>query len=210
MKNYLEINKKAYGQLAEEYNKRCNQNLINQKRLLLDFIKLLKENFSHPIKVLDVGCGVGINCKILEEQGISCAGVDFSSKMLEYAKVNSPKSRFILKNFLEYETEEKFHGIILGSFLNLFQKEDLRKVIAKIQSLLVCNGMIVVYTKLYPKTKEGIFIKDGYLQKVNRFVKFWKRNDFIKYIESHFKIISEKSGYGDPSWAVFILKNRKP
>lgn len=204
MKKYLEINKKAYGLLAEEYNKKCIQNLTNQKKLLSEFIKLLKENFSDSIKVLDVGSGVGINCKILEEQNISCIGIDFSKEMLDYAKIHSPRSRFILKNFLDYETDKKFHGIILGAFLNVFQKEDWGRVVSKIQNLLIYNGLIVVYAKLYPETKDGIFVKDGYFKKVERFVKFWERDDFIREIKCHFKIISEKRGYGK-GWKVFIL-----
>lgn len=210
MKNYIDINRVAYNSLAGEYNKRYPKIIKRQKQVLKKFIILLKRNFNVSIKVLDVGCGVGINCKILEKEKIKCTGIDNASKMIKYARKNSPQSRFILSNFLNYKRKSKFQGIILGSFLNLFPDEDLEKIFIKIKQLLDDNGFIFIYKKLYNQNKEGLFLKEGYNSKVKRFIKFRKKEDFIKKLKQHFNIIYAGKGYGDKKWHTFVVQKLEP
>ena len=206
MKDYININRAAYNSLADEYNKRYLKYIRQQKQVLKKFIILLKRNFNVPIKILDVGCGVGINCKILEKEKIKCTGIDNAPKMIKYARKNSPQSRFILSNFLNYKRKSKFQGIVLSSFLHLFPKNDLEKVFVKIKQVLDDNGFAFIALKLYSRNKEGLFLKESYNLKVKRFAKFWKKEDFIKKIEQHFNIIYAGKGYGDKKWHIFIVQ----
>ena len=204
IKNYIDINRTAYNSLADEYNTKCFKNIKKQKQLLKKFVTLLKKNFDIPIKVLDVGCGIGANCRILEEEQIECTGIDNASEMIKYARRNSPRSRFIVSNFLDYKGKDKFQGIILGAFLNLFPEKDLEKLLLKTKQLLDNNSFVFIYTKLYNQNKEGLFLKEGYDSKIKRFIRLWKKEDFIKKLEKYFNIVYMGKGYGDKKWYMFV------
>jgi predicted TPR repeat methyltransferase len=204
--DYFKINQNVYNELADEYQERHKLNQKQQKKLLSEFVKQLKHRFS-DVSVLDVGCGVGINCKLLEEEKIHCTGIDFSSRMIEYAKKNSPDSKFILSNFVDYKSVKKFNGIILGAFLNLISKKDFDGIMIKIKNLLVDEGFILIYIRLFSETKEGILVKSNYSKKLKRFVRHWKKGELISVLEKYFSFISAKKGYGDENWYIFMFKN---
>jgi len=203
-KNYIDINRAAFNSLASEYNTKCFENIRKQKQVLRKFVILLKENFNIPIKVLDVGCGVGINCMILEEEKIKCTGIDIAPEMIKYARKNSPQSQFIVSNFLDYKGKDKFQGIILGAFLHLFPEKDFETLLIKTKQLLNNNGFVFIYMKFYNQNKEGFFPKKGYNLQVKRFIRFWGKEDFIKKLKQYLNIVYVSEGYGDKKWYIFI------
>ncbi|MBI2110466.1 hypothetical protein HYT51_01675 [Candidatus Woesearchaeota archaeon] len=58
MRDYIEVNKRAFNRLAHEYNERWRKYLGHQEKVLRPFEKKLKQRFEAPIRVLDIGCGV--------------------------------------------------------------------------------------------------------------------------------------------------------
>ena len=46
----------------------------------------------HPREALDLACGTGILCGILDRAGIQASGMDFSSGMIQIARQNTPIS----------------------------------------------------------------------------------------------------------------------
>ena len=105
------------------------------------FIELLPKG----AKVLDVGCGNGMDAFYLEEKGFAVKAFDLSEEMLEYAKARESKVDFEkadLKDF-EYGTEE-YDGIIASySLIHLF-KEDVPRVLSKIYEGLKPGGSFFV------------------------------------------------------------------
>ena len=131
--------KDRYDELAKHYNERLHIHIPNHKKVLEPFINLVKTNFSNP-KVFDLGCGVGLNSLILEQNGFNVTGLDYSDKCLNHAKLNCPQSKFVHADFLDWNPNEKFHGIVAGSFLDRFHPDLLPELFNKIDSLLVPKG----------------------------------------------------------------------
>lgn len=65
--------------------------------------------------------------------------------MLDRArKCASPKVSFIHADFLEWHSEEHFDHIICPFFLDVFTRNNLKKVLKKIRSLMSRDGHLIV------------------------------------------------------------------
>src|SRR3989344_9006536 len=85
-----ELVRKGYNKIPEKYNKQ--RKIYQSKPLLLKFLKYIPKN----AKVLDLGCGTGISvAKFLDGKDCKVTGIDFSDGMLELARKNVPKAKFI-------------------------------------------------------------------------------------------------------------------
>ena len=84
------MNNLVYNKLAKEYNERMDLYTKHQMMVIKPLINILFENYSNDINTLDVGCGVGLDLRIMNDQGINTFGIDYSSKMCMYAKKNNP------------------------------------------------------------------------------------------------------------------------
>ncbi len=74
-------------------------------------------NVTEETKIADFGCGPGLYTTQLAEKGANITGIDFSNNSIQYAKNISEQKRlninYIQKNYLEFETEERFDLIIM-------------------------------------------------------------------------------------------------
>lgn len=61
-----------------------------------------------PKTSLDLGCGTGILCRLLQEQGIQAAGMDFSSGMIDIARENAPEISYEVADMVTYRPETPF------------------------------------------------------------------------------------------------------
>ncbi|HRV32949.1 MAG TPA: methyltransferase domain-containing protein, partial [Anaerovoracaceae bacterium] len=70
--------------------------------------------------ILDVGCGTGALCAVLDERGLSVTGIDPASKMLAIAKRHSKSAniKYIHGNALEkLPFEDKSFDISIASYV---------------------------------------------------------------------------------------------
>ena len=76
-----------------------------------------KFNLNNKSNVLDFGCGPGLYTSRFAERGINVTGVDFSKRSIKYAaQIASSKNlkvNYINKNYLEYETQDRFDLITM-------------------------------------------------------------------------------------------------
>lgn len=71
MNDYLNINKKAYNSLAEEYLSKWDVRAYVLGATMGTFVRSLRREFkSKNIRVLDVGCGVGKRAYFLSKRGL--------------------------------------------------------------------------------------------------------------------------------------------
>jgi 2-polyprenyl-3-methyl-5-hydroxy-6-metoxy-1,4-benzoquinol methylase len=68
-------------------------------------------------KIADFGCGPGLYTNKLAKRGANVTGIDFSKRSIEYAKSAAAGDQldinYILQNYLEFETEDRFDLILM-------------------------------------------------------------------------------------------------
>ena len=57
---------------------------------------------------MDLACGTGILCRILDQAGICASGMDFSSGMIQIAKENAPHLHFDVADMTTYRPNAQF------------------------------------------------------------------------------------------------------
>lgn len=93
-------------------------------------------------KALDIGCGTGILCSILQENGIEAAGMDLSHGMITMAKEKYPEIFFEQGNMISYQPGKKFDLVTstCDAMNHILEKEDLQKVLENVHSWLEPGG----------------------------------------------------------------------
>lgn len=190
MKDYISINKKAYDKLAKEYQTRMKRYVKSDHVITTPFIDYLKKVFP-KVKVLELGPGSGLNLSFFEKERFSTWAIDISKNIIQVSKKNSPKTTYMLGDFLEYNFKElRFEGIFAKAFIHLFPTKDALKVFEKIKKLLVSDGLLFLATTIHPKPEEGYFEKEDYEAKLKRFRKKWTEKELIETLRKMgFKII---------------------
>ena len=143
-------------------------------------------------KVLDVGCGVGYNLRILEELSVDVSGVDQSAQMLRYAKKRCPDAELYPANFIEFEHEKRYDGIVMEAFIHLFPEKFIEGVFSKVKAIMKPDGVATLTTTRSDRSYEGIFAKEED-QIGRRFRRFWKPKDLVRATEkAGFHILNEQ------------------
>ena len=62
----------------------------------------------HPREALDLACGTGILCGILDRAGIQASGMDFSSGMIQIARQNTPHIHYDVADMTTYRPDQTF------------------------------------------------------------------------------------------------------
>ncbi|KKW06148.1 MAG: Methylase involved in ubiquinone/menaquinone biosynthesis [Candidatus Moranbacteria bacterium GW2011_GWE1_49_15] len=120
---------------------------------LEEFFKLLPRK----AKLLDVGCGTGTNAAYAASKGYRITAIDSSEKMIRIAKNRNPRIDFRLGDMRSVRTDaEKFDGIIASYSLIHIPKNELRRIINKLSSMLSRKGAI--YISIHTGKSQEIFM----------------------------------------------------
>ena len=101
----------TYDKIAVDYCKKTRQHKYpnweeNYIKTLLDFIPI-----PEPL-ILDVGCGDGRHCFLIDKNGGKSIGIDLSQTMVEVAKKHYPKGDFRKMDMRNLDfPDDSFHGI---------------------------------------------------------------------------------------------------
>lgn len=68
----------------------------------------LKQNGISPKTAMDLACGTGVLCRILQDSGMEAAGMDFSSGMIDIARENNPDIPFEVADMITYHPDKHF------------------------------------------------------------------------------------------------------
>jgi len=152
-----------------------------------------KFNLNYKSNVLDFGCGPGLYTNRFAERGINVTGVDFSKRSIEYAaQIASSKNlkvNYIHKNYLEYETQDRFDLItmIMCDYCAL-SPEQRGIMLNKFKELLKHSGNVLldVYSlKSYNQREEIAAYEFNHLNN------FWSPEDYYCFVNT-FKYCDEK------------------
>ena len=144
-------------------------------------------------EIADFGCGPGLYTNRLAERGAIVTGIDFSENSLNYAKqVAAEKSlnvNYVLKNYLDFETTNRFDLItmIMCDFCVL-SPEQRKKMLSKFHSLLKPDGSVLldVYSLNSFNQKE-----ESATYELNQLNGFWSQEDYYCFVNT-FKYEKEK------------------
>ncbi len=124
-----------------------------QKNRYRKVIKKVSEelDLSSFANVLDVGCGTGALCSILNEMGLVVTGIDPADKMLKIAK-RQPENKsitFIQANVLErLHFENKLFDISIASYVaHGLQKNERKQMYAEMSRLTKSKVIIYDYNQ---------------------------------------------------------------
>ncbi len=111
---------------------------------LQPFLQELKPNS----RVLDLGCGTGIDLNYISKAKHEGVGIDASSKMIQMAKELNPAAQLINKNGLFLNLKEgEFDGVWANDFFNLFEPEQTQRMVATCFKGLKPGGVLGVIVR---------------------------------------------------------------
>lgn len=136
---------------------RLSQEWIDAKQCVIKIMKLDQFNDLEEIKILDIGCGLGIDLMLVAEQvstlnkKFTIIGLDQNSTMIEEAKKLYEKQKEHLSSNVSIEI---IHGDILKMEFNdetfdivrsdiTLQHVDLSKALLEIKRVLKINGRLI-------------------------------------------------------------------
>jgi len=97
-------------------------------------------------RVLDLGCGTGINLRALHDLGHRCVGVDHSRAFLEYAERMGPADIAYHHGRASAFTDDGEFDLIFCIFvtLNYMRRDELRPLLGSVRELLRPGGRLVL------------------------------------------------------------------
>ncbi len=194
MESYTVLNQRAYDKLSSEYDGRARASLVHNQRISRPFVEYLKNHFDYA-RVLELGCGNGLNLGIFENEGFETYAIDISNKMIRVARRRAPNTNFVSGDFLEYDFGDlHFQGMFASAFIHLFSKEDAVKVLGKARNLLIPGGILYLSTTLHQVSEEGYFEKSDYNTRTRRFRKKWRLDELKEVLDSlNFQVIRSEN-----------------
>ncbi|OGY79478.1 MAG: hypothetical protein A2550_04200, partial [Candidatus Jacksonbacteria bacterium RIFOXYD2_FULL_43_21] len=167
--------KAIYNKVAVTYDEVQSQNdrwLTNQT--INEFFKAVPAR----AKVLDLGCGPGIQAGELLKRGYQVTGIDFSEEMIKRARGNVPGARFKVVDILQLDFPPvSFDAVWAKASLLHLPKKSLLSVLAKIATILKPGGWLFI------NVKEGdgeTIIEEDYLglKDLKRFFALYQAEEF--------------------------------
>ena len=118
---------------------------ITFRRLGEQLLEWLRKNNVHVRTSLDLGCGTGVLCELLHENGICASGMDLSEGMIAIARENKPEIHYEVANMITYRPEEKFDLVTCtGDALNhIIDLNDIDRIFANVYGYLNEGGYFI-------------------------------------------------------------------
>lgn len=193
--------RQAYDNLAKFWGEDFTLHDWGYKELQ-EFAKLVKENGGS--KVLDCGCGSGVQSKVLFETGLEVVGLDLSPKMVSEAKKSVPEAKFVVGDMTMLDQRlypepirsehhgrrlaEGFDGVYARASLLHIPKKLIPKVLKSIRKILTNDG--IFYLALKEGEGESEVEEERYGKRIRRFFSFFKTTEIKKLLsQSGFKIV---------------------
>lgn len=170
-----------------------------REKLIKKFKKLLSNG-----KILEIGCGPGLDAKNLIENGFEYVGIDNSKEFIKLAKKNNPKAKFIKMSAEKlFFLKNTFDGFWSSATLLHIKKNKIIKTLEKIKK--ICKpGAIGLIT-----LKQGV--SEGEEKETGRWFAFYTKNEFEEILEKTGFEIIEVDIFKDwrknkPDWLIFWVK----
>ena len=139
-----------------------------------------KRNGRTQLKILDAGCGDGVNLNILTKvRGAEIYGVDYNPVRIKRAKVEFPQAKIFEGDLTDLRIKDKFDIVLCSQVLEHIEDDD--KVLKNLYNSMKDDGILIVGVP-----NEGCFLAQcrnrlfqPYIQKITDHVNFY-REDIIR------------------------------
>jgi 2-polyprenyl-3-methyl-5-hydroxy-6-metoxy-1,4-benzoquinol methylase len=113
-------------------------------QLLLPLLQCLMSRVPEKPKILDMGCGPGVESKRLAVLGAEVVGIDLSEVSLRIARQHAPQVTFLQMDVLDLDfAAGSFHGVLDAAVLFHFTDEEQRQILKAIYGILKDNGLLL-------------------------------------------------------------------
>ena len=98
-----------------------------------------------PKTAMDLACGTGVLCRILQDHGIIASGMDFSEGMIGIARQHNPDIPFDVADMITYRPPQQFDLVTCtGDAINHIPKlSDVAKIFENVYSYTAPGGYFV-------------------------------------------------------------------
>jgi len=144
-------------------------------------------------KIADFGCGPGLYATRLAQKQADVTGIDFSKRSIHYAQEVAIREglsiHYVLQNYLEFETDDRFHLIlmIMCDFCALSPTQR-KKMLSKFHTILEPGGSVLL--DVYTLTAFGQR-EEAATYEANLLNGFWSPNKYYGFLNT-FKYEEEK------------------
>ena len=133
---YSEVFCKVYNEFGWNYY----PEIFGQQLLLY-----LQRHGLTPKTAMDLACGTGVLCEILQGSGIKAAGMDFSAGMIEIARQGSPEIAYEVADMITFRPETQFDLVTCtGDALNhIPDLSDVEKIFQNVYHYTAPGGYFI-------------------------------------------------------------------
>lgn len=180
----------AYDKIADSYSDTYSENDNVDFKYFKYFIQHIPGK-----KVLDMGCGVGMNAHLLSREGLHVFGIDASGNMLKIAKRKFPQLDFEQRDILYSRLEDNaYDGIVLAYVIEHFNDEGLMRLKEEIDRLLKKGGLLFIAAHV--ATTEGM-VPDPLDESISIYYNFLCMEDINSLLEGYTRVFYEtRKSYG--------------
>lgn len=140
-------------------------------------------------RVLDVGCGMGIEASYFLERGLEYEGIDLSARMINIAREKNPNTTFKILDIrrMNYR-EHEFDGIMALESLIHFPKPEVEHLICQLHTFLKDGGVLLLALQEGEGEERLSF---PFLPKKRVLVNFYRQSELKELLERiGFNIVS--------------------
>lgn len=206
--NYIEINRKAYDNLANQYEERTHEIDDNFWKKIYDELTITSST-----NVLEIGPGSGRNLGILREYTSNLKAIELSENMSKLIKEKYPTIEIINKNIMDCILPNESQDVILMSaVIHNFPIEDAIKTLKLVGKWLTKDGYLIVSTTVHDTDEEGLLEKSDYRGNISRYRHRYTKESFKNLVETSgydiYKSVIVKESERVKEWQVLICQNR--
>ncbi len=131
--------------------------------------------------ILDVGCGDGRHCRLIDEDGARSIGVDLSSSMIAESVAYYPQGKFVMMDMRHLSFgDSRFDGIwSSGSFYHV-RKAEAGHVAGEFGRILKSGGVLAINFKL--GSAEGLEANPKSYGGSPRYFAYYSRDEMVKLL----------------------------
>jgi ubiquinone/menaquinone biosynthesis C-methylase UbiE len=142
------------------------------------FLSLIKRNG----KILDVGCGCGIDANYICSKGFTTIGIDVSKEMVRLAKKSFPKIEFKVKDMRKLVfSSDSFDGILVAYSLNYIPKIDVLRTLKLLHRFLKKGG--IIYIALQSGKSQEIFVTEPLKPSIKILLDIFSENEINSVLQ---------------------------